>query len=326
MSWFFLALILILILPVSGAILSLLLGRFLPKRAGLLVAALPLFLASIAIFLLVQFPPPSEVMAPGETVAAGIVIAPTSRWVQAPRTLVIEVTVPATASPTPTATVTPTLTPHPFSQVTIVVRNGTNTSGLATRTTKRLQAEGYRVLDPEDDDQVGSRPHTLILDRGDHSTVRQALAAYLRVPAAYVTINADIGAEADIVVILGDDFETLASATPVPTATMVGEPTATPNPYAGATIVVRNGTMGRSGLATRTTERLQKLGFQVLEPEDDDRAGSRPFSLILDRGDHTVVRQALATVLGVAPENIQVNWREAAAADIIVILGDDFEE
>jgi hypothetical protein len=326
MSWLLLAFALILLLPLAGALLALLVGRFLPKRAGLLIAAVPLFLASVAIFLLVQFPLPSQVLGPTQTTPAGMEVAPTSHWVQAPRTLVVTVPVSPTATPTPTLVITPTATPHPFSRVTIVVRNGTKTTGLATRTTKRLQGEGFRVLDPEDDDQAGNRPHTLILDRGDHSEVRQALATYLNVSPEYIQVNSDTSAEADIVVIVGDDFETLSTTTPVPTPTLVGGPTATPNPHAGATVVVRNGTLGRSGLATRTTERLRKQGFQVIEPEDDDRAGIRPHTLILDRGDHSAVRQALADFLQVAPEYIQVNSSEPSAADIIVILGDDYEE
>ncbi|MGC9023536.1 MAG: LytR C-terminal domain-containing protein, partial [Chloroflexia bacterium] len=229
-----------------------------------------------------------------------------------------------TSTPTFTATVTPT--PHPFSLATIVVRNGTGQSGLATRTSERLRAQGFRVLPPEDDPQQGHRPHTLILDRGDHAQVRQALAAFLYVAPEYITVNAAEESEADIILILGDDFESLSSATPTPTPALAEVPTPTPNPYAGATIAVRNGTRGRPGLAGRTADRLRAQGFVVLAVEDDDRAGSRPYTLILDRGDHARVRQALAEFLKVKDKYIEINSKVNSTADIVVILGDDFRE
>jgi len=322
---------LVLILPLIGALLTLALGRILPKRGGLLVAALPLFLAIVAIVVAVPLVSPGQDLA--ETISApstevALQIAPTSAWVQPPRTLVFPTVVTPTATPTATpdqfATSSPT--PHPFSLVTIVVRNGTGETGLATRTSKRLAQQGFRVLSPEDDPQQGTRPQTLILDRGDHPEVRNALAQFLNIAPERIQISSGETSEGDIVLIIGDDFDSLTNATPAPTPTLVGGPTATPNPYAGVTVVVRNGTVGRAGLASRTTDRLKAQGFIVVDTGDDDRAGERPNTLIFDRGDHLAVRDALVAFLRVDPAYVEVNSSEHANADILVILGDDFRE
>lgn len=328
MLWAVLFLIL-LVLPLFGALLALILGRIVPKRGGMLIAALPLFLAIVALVVLVPLIPPGEDLAePLAPAAAEQVqqIAPTSRWVQPARTLIFPTVTPAVPTSTPAANRTATPTPHPFSLVTIVVRNGTGETGLATRTSRTLAGQGFRILDPEDDPLQGERPYTLILDRGDHPEVRNALALYLNVTPEHVEISSEEESEGDIVVILGDDFAALANATPVPTPTLVGGPTATPNPYAGVTIVVRNGTTGRAGLASRTADRLKAAGFIVLDTEDDDRAGERPHTLLWDRGDHTVVREALIQLLEIDPAYVEIESPARSSADIIIILGDDFRE
>jgi hypothetical protein len=319
----------ILVLPLIGALLALVLGRILPKRGGLLVAALSLFLAIVAIVVLVPLIPAdqdlAEPIAPAGAEQAQQVV-PTARWVQPPRTLVFATATPLLPTPTVVANRTVVPTPHPFSLVTIVVRNGTGESGLATRTSKTLAGQGFRILDPEDDPLQGERPHTLILDRGDHPEVRNALAEYLHVEPEYIEINAAEDSEGDIVVVLGDDYGELASATPAPTPTLIGGPTATPNPYAGVSIVVRNGTMGRAGLASRTADRLKAEGFIVIDTEDDDRAGDRPNTLLWDRGDHPAVREALIELLRIDPAYVEINSPARSAGDIVIILGDDFRE
>jgi len=320
----------LLVLPLIGALLALVLGRVVPKRGGLLLAALPLFLAVVGIIVLIPLIPPGQDLAEPLTAGSAQVqqIAPTSRWVQPPRTLIFSTATPPAATATPAAnrTVAPTPSPHPFSLVTIVVRNGTGESGLATRTSQTLAGQGFRILDPEDDPQQGERPYTLILDRGDHAEVRNALADYLHVTPEHIRIKAAEDSRGDIIVVLGDDFAALTSATPAPTPTLIGAPTATPNPYAGVTIVVRNGTAGRTGLAGRVADRLREAGFVVLETENDDRAGDRPHTLLWDRGDHTAVRDALVLFLRMDPEYVEIDSRAGSAGDIIIILGDDFRE
>ncbi len=330
MPWRAWLVVLVLTLPLLGAVLALLWERFRPGRTGIWLAAFPFFLAAVGLLALVEWPAtegePGLFWRASAPTPIALHVAPTSRWVQPPRTLHLPTPTLPSPTPTPVFTATATPTPHPLSLATVVVRNGTGLSGLATRTSERLRAQGFRVLPPEDDPQQGNRPHTLILDRGDHAPVRQALAAFLHIPPEHITINAAEDSEADIILILGDDFEALSSAIPTPTPALVEAPTPTPNPYAGVTIVIRNGTVGRPGLATRTADRLRALGFVILAVEDDDRAGSRPYTLILDRGDHAPVRQALAEFLNVKEENIEINSGVRSTADIVVILGDDFRE
>lgn len=330
MSWRAWLAVLVLTLPLIGAVLALLGERLRLGRLGVGLAALFFFLAAVGLLALVEWPTAEGEPGPFLRVSAptpvALQVAPTSRWVQPPRTLHLPTPTLPSPTSTPIFTATATPTPHPLSLATVVVRNGTGQSGLATRTSERLRAQGFRVLAPEDDPQQGNRPHTLILDRGDHAPVRQALAAFLHIPPEQITVNAAEESEADIILILGDDFEALSSATPTPTPALVEVPTPTPNPYAGVTIVIRNGTVGRPGLATRTADRLRALGFVILAVEDDDRAGSRPYTLILDRGDHARVRQALAEFLKVKEENIEINSKVRSTADIVVILGDDFRE
>lgn len=328
MLWAVLLLV-FLVLPLLGALLALILGRIVPKRGGLLIAALPLFLAIVAIIVLVPLIPPGENLAEPLAPAAADPaqqVGPTARWVQPPRTLIFPTTAPTPSTPTVAANRTALPTPHPFSQVTIVVRNGTGESGLATRISRTLAGQGFRVLEPEDDPRQGERPNTLILDQGDHPVVRNAVAEYLHVAPEHIQINTTEDSEGDIIVVLGDDFGALTNATPAPTPTLVGGPTATPNPYAGVTIIVRNGTMGRAGLASRTADRLRAQGFVVLDTADDDRAGDRPNTLLWDRGDHTFVREALVQFLRMDPAYVEINSRSGSGADITIVLGDDFRD
>ncbi len=322
--------LLILALPLAGAILALMAGRFLPKRFVVVLAALPFFLATVAILILVQRPLSGEglgqALTPTSSTPQAMRFAPTARWAQAPRTLIVTPLLTSTATPTPTPVRTRPPTVHPLSLATVVVRNGTGESGLATRTTRELQAQGFRVLPPEDDTRVGERPRTLILDRGDHPEVRQALASYLHVPPGQIRTNAREQSDADIILIIGDDFHQLGEATSTPTPRVVAEPqaTRTPHPLSAASILVLNGTR-RSGLAGQTAELLQEAGFQVFDLGNDE-IGDRPHTLILDRGDHTAVRQALAELLNVDEAYITINADYDTEADIVVILGNDYEE
>lgn len=198
-------------LPLIGAILALLLHRLLPQGGRILLAALALFAAGIALFFLIKTPAPAEevgeVLPPPQTAQGLLVQVATSQWVQPPRTLEITSTLgPApTVTPTPTPTTPPTAVP--ISSATVIVRNGTSTVGLARRTRERLEEYGFRVIDIDDDWLIGERPHTLILDRGDHPEVREALAGFLGVAPEYIEVNSDDPGDADLIVVIGDDFE-----------------------------------------------------------------------------------------------------------------------
>ena len=211
MSLRLLLLILILGLPLVGALLALFLRRVLPETGRILLAALAFFGAGVALIFLVRLPAATEDLGealPLPQTAQGLLRpAPTSGWVQPARTLEITTTLGPQPSATPTAEPTATPTRVPLSSATIVVRNGTRTIGLAGRTRDRLEEFGFRVVDIDDDPLIGERPHTLILDRGDHPEVRQALASFLGVDDLFVEVNADDPGEADLIVIIGDDFE-----------------------------------------------------------------------------------------------------------------------
>ncbi len=116
---------------------------------------------------------------------------------------------------------------------------------------------------------------------------------------------------------------TIVLRTPTPTPSP--PPSPTPNPLSEIRVAVRNG-VGTAGLATRVANRLEQEGFQVVEVENDRRVGERPNTLILDKGDHPEARQVLADILNVAPAFIETHSEEPGDVDIIVIVGDDFEE
>lgn len=201
-------------LPLAGAALGLFLHRFVHRRLGVLLAALFLCLSAVAVVMFVQFPSLdaedlTQPLPSLGTPAAGIRMAPTVPWVQPPRTLGITVTLAPPITPIPTVEPTATPTPNPLAGVTVAVRNGSQQPGLAGRTADRLESEGFTIVEIENDRLAGERPHTLILDRGDHPDVREALAASLGIAPEYVEINSDEpggDADADIIVVLGDDF------------------------------------------------------------------------------------------------------------------------
>lgn len=204
--------VLVLALPLLGAGLALVLRRFVREHVVMILAAIPLFLAGVGVIILVQILSPSEELGQAipvpETPANVLQQAPTARWVQPPRTLPVTATLSMGQTPTtPTPEPTPAPTINPLSEVTVAVRNGTGGSGVASRTAEMLEAEGFRVVEVENDRKVGERPHTLILDKGDHPEVRQMLTDLLNVEPEYVETHSDEPGEADFIVILGDDYE-----------------------------------------------------------------------------------------------------------------------
>ncbi len=209
MSSTLLLLLIILLLPIVGALLALILGRLLPQRVGTVIAALALFLCGVAVLVVVQVLPSDvglgqAVTVVEETVSITQQIA-TPAWVQPPRTLMLP-TEAATPTPSPTP-VPPTPTVDPRTLITVVVRNGTGAVGLAGRVTDLLRTKGFRLHEPEDDPEVGNRPYTLILDRGDHPDVRRALATLLKVEAEHIYVNSSEPSAADVIVIIGDDYQ-----------------------------------------------------------------------------------------------------------------------
>jgi hypothetical protein len=210
MSWQLGLFLLILGLPLIGATVAIVLRRVLSERAIILIGALSVFLVAVAVILLVELLPPGEenlgqwLSAP-QGLAGAPASAPTARWEQAPRTLAVtETLVLRTPTPTPPATTTPTT--NPVSLVTIAVRNGEGSPGLATRVANRLEQEGFSIVEIENDRLVGDRPHTLILDKGDHPAARQIIVELLDIGSDFVETYSTEPGDADIIVIVGDDY------------------------------------------------------------------------------------------------------------------------
>lgn len=195
--------LLVLLVPLVGAVALLALRRWLSRTAVTVVGGLCLLITAagvVALGLAGSDSPLAQVLPQPPT---GLREAPTAVWVQPPRTLTLQPSQAVTA----TRTLTPTATPNPIAAVTVAVRNGTARPGLAGRTAERLRQHGFQIVEVENDRLAGDRPHTLLLDRGDHPEARQALAELLGIPSEYVVVNSEEPGPADIVLVLGDDFQ-----------------------------------------------------------------------------------------------------------------------
>lgn len=86
------------------------------------------------------------------------------------------------------------------------VRNGTWRQGLAGRTAEYLRQNGFQVPYVLQDENAGSYTHTLLLDLGDHPFTRTQLTEQLGIDEEYIQTEADYPSDADVVLILGEDF------------------------------------------------------------------------------------------------------------------------
>jgi LCP family protein required for cell wall assembly len=89
----------------------------------------------------------------------------------------------------------------------IEVRNGTWTPQLAGRTAEYLRRQGFSIVDILQDPNAGNYTHTLILDGDDHVYTRSLLADLLGVDSEYIYTGEEFTPTADIVIILGEDYE-----------------------------------------------------------------------------------------------------------------------
>jgi LCP family protein required for cell wall assembly len=95
---------------------------------------------------------------------------------------------------------------------TIEVQNGTSRAGLAGSTANLLKSSGYDVVEIGNADS--DYKETVIIDYAGKKTTSEALAQFLRVPAKNVRSVASTGKEeADILIILGQDFRADVPAT-----------------------------------------------------------------------------------------------------------------
>ena len=91
----------------------------------------------------------------------------------------------------------------------LLVQNGTNTEGLASRTRDQLQAAGFNVVDIGQAADPGAHPQTLIIDYtgGQKPFTVQQLRQTLNVGATQVQTGqeADHPPNVDLIIIMGDD-------------------------------------------------------------------------------------------------------------------------
>lgn len=86
----------------------------------------------------------------------------------------------------------------------VVVKNGTSTAGLASKTGEMLRGLGINVVDEGNADQPTG--HTIIYDYSGKPGTTQFLIQQLEIPATSVVNRYDPNAEMDIEIVLGDDW------------------------------------------------------------------------------------------------------------------------
>jgi len=90
----------------------------------------------------------------------------------------------------------------------IVLRNGTPRQGWGRQIADRLELRGFQIIDFSPADRT-DYAETLIISYADKPYTVQNLKAYLEVPDGNVRHEPDGSSEADVLVILGDDFHTI---------------------------------------------------------------------------------------------------------------------
>jgi polyisoprenyl-teichoic acid--peptidoglycan teichoic acid transferase len=88
----------------------------------------------------------------------------------------------------------------------VVIKNGTQTAGLATKTSEILRGDGLNIIGEANADQGVS--NTTIYDYSGKPYTIKYLIAKLNVPNSRIVNRFDPNAEADIEIVLGDDWAT----------------------------------------------------------------------------------------------------------------------
>lgn len=113
--------------------------------------------------------------------------------------------VPSTSpSVSPTSSASPSSTPSP-SSVTIEVRNGTATTGLAGKTATKLKALGYKVIATGNASSKAITKTTVYAPKATQSDDAQKIASALNASSATSFPSSEAKTTADILVILGSD-------------------------------------------------------------------------------------------------------------------------
>jgi hypothetical protein len=88
----------------------------------------------------------------------------------------------------------------------VVIKNGTATAGLASKTSEILRSDGLNIIGEENADQAVA--NTTIYDYSGKPYTIKYLIAKLNVPNSRIVNRFDPNAQADIEIILGDDWAT----------------------------------------------------------------------------------------------------------------------
>lgn len=86
----------------------------------------------------------------------------------------------------------------------VVIKNGTATAGLASVTSDILRSDGLNIVGEENADQAAS--NTTIYDYSGKPYTIKYLIAKLKVPNSRIVNRFDPNAQADIEIVLGDDW------------------------------------------------------------------------------------------------------------------------
>jgi LCP family protein required for cell wall assembly len=87
----------------------------------------------------------------------------------------------------------------------IIVLNGSNTAGLARRTSDHLSEQGFQVVEVGDASTLYE--NTLIIDYASKHYTSKQLVALLKLPLSSVVSGSDPEGDYDVMLILGNDFE-----------------------------------------------------------------------------------------------------------------------
>jgi LCP family protein required for cell wall assembly len=88
----------------------------------------------------------------------------------------------------------------------VIIKNGTSVSGLANKTSDYLKAQGVNVVDTTNADQVYN--NSMVYDYSGKPYTLRYLVDLMKIPTANVFSSYDPNTQADVVIVIGDDWAT----------------------------------------------------------------------------------------------------------------------
>lgn len=110
-------------------------------------------------------------------------------------------------APTPEDQPSPSPSSTPPPGPTVEIRNGTNVTGLASRIQTRLEAENYQIITIGNANNRATAATKVYALRTDHNDNAKALADFLSAASDSGLPAEEPASEADVLIILGQDFE-----------------------------------------------------------------------------------------------------------------------